>query len=335
MAVYVQRRLLSILFVLFGITVITFLITNVVPADPARVAAGLQATEDQVAELRHKMGLDDPLHVQYWRFMSNLVRGDLGRSIVTGRAVTQDLALFFPGTLELVIVSTVMFVSLGVPLGVFAAVSRRRTARLLVKLLANAGMGVPAFWLALMLQLAFYAKLGWLPVTGRMDAGLSSPSTMTGFLLIDSVVAGRLDVFKSAILHVILPASTLAINRMGVTLRFMRAGTLEVLRQDYVRTARAKGLAEKIVLYKHVLKNALIPVVTMTGLQFGWLLGGTVYVETVFAWPGLGNYAVSSIWSFDYKPVIAVTLLMALSFSVINLLVDIAYGMLDPRIRYD
>lgn len=325
-------RLASTLLVIVGVMLISFIITHVVPADPARVAAGLMATEEQVAALRHEMGLDRPLYVQFGRFISTLARGDLGKSFVTHRSVVDDLRLYFPATFELVLLSTALFIVFGIPLGVVCAVTRRRWLRTLAKVVSIGGLGVPAFWLGLMLQLVFYAKLGWLPPAGRI-AG-AAPAGPSGLYLLDALLAGDMRMVGSVLVHMVLPAITLAVNRFGVTLRLVEVEMKKVLREDYVRTARAKGLAERVVVYKHAVRNALIPVVTMTGLQFGWLLGGTVLVETVFSWPGLGQYAVFSITAFDFMPVIGVTMLMALFFCLVNLIVDISYVFIDPRIEF-
>lgn len=328
----IAGRLIGTVIVIAGVIVISFVITHVVPADPARVAAGLMAREEQVQALRVKMGLDQPLYVQFGRFVIQLAHGDFGRSFITHRSVTEDLKLYLPATLELVIVSTVIFVGFGLVLGVVCAVTRKKWLRTLIKVLSVGGLGVPAFWLGLMLQLIFYAKLGWLPAAGRI--AVAAPPTLTGFLTIDSLLAGNLAALGSCLTHLVLPATTLAINRLGVTLRLVEVETKKVLREDYVRTARAKGLRERVVIYKHAVRNALIPVVTMAGLQFGWLLGGTVLVESVFSWPGLGQYAVYSISSFDFMPVIGVTVLMALMFCAINLIVDFIYAVIDPRLEF-
>jgi peptide/nickel transport system permease protein len=327
---YVLQRVFGTAFVLFGVVLIAFVITHVVPADPARVAAGLQATPEQVEALRKQMGLDLPVHVQLARYLRDLARGTLGTSFVSNRPVARDILLYFPATLELVTVATVVFLGLGLPLGVFLTVSRSNVARFLTRLLAVTGMGVPAFWLGLMFQLLFYAKLNWLPPTGRITG--TPPPTVTGLFLVDSLVAGDLQAFGSALTHLILPSLTLAANRFGVTVRMTSAQLTQVLREDYVRTARAKGLSNKRVVYKHALRNALIPVTTMTGLQLGWMLGGTVLVETVFSWPGLGQYAFFSIAAFDFRAVIAVTILLSFCFAFINLITDLVYVVLDPRI---
>ncbi len=328
----IANRLVGTFIVIVGVIFITFVITHVVPADPARVAAGLMATEEQVQALRVRMGLDQPLYVQFGRFVAQLARGDLGKSFITHRSVVDDLKLYLPATLELVIVSTILFVGLGVLLGVSCAVTKKKWLRAFTKILSVGGLGVPAFWLGLMFQLVFYAKLGWLPPGGRIEG--VAPPTVTGFLIIDSLLAGNLAALGSTLAHLALPALTLAVNRLGVTLRLVEVEMKRVLREDYVRTARAKGLHERVVIYKHAMRNALIPVVTMAGLQFGWLLGGTVLVESVFSWPGLGQYAVFSISSFDFMPVIGVTVLMALLFCLINLIVDFLYVLIDPRLEF-
>ncbi len=328
---YVLQRVVGTGFVLLGVIIITFVITHAVPADPARVAAGLQATPEQVEALRKDMGLDLPIYVQLGRYLRDLARGSLGTSFVSNRPVARDLRLYFPATLELVVVATLMFLGLGLPLGVFLTTSRSGVARFLIRVLAVTGMGVPPFWLGLMVQLLFYARLNWLPPTGRI-AG-TPPPTVTGLFLVDSLLAGNLVAFGSSVTHLILPALTLAANRFGVTVRMTSAQLAQELREDYVRTARAKGLGSHTVVRKHALRNALIPVTTMTGLQLGWMLGGTVLVETVFSWPGLGQYAFFSIAAFDFRAVIAVTILLSACFAVINLITDFVYMLLDPRIR--
>ncbi len=327
---YALQRAVGTAFVLFGVIIITFVITHAVPADPARVAAGLQATPEQVEALRRQMGLDQPIYTQLARYLRSLASGSLGTSFVSNRPVSKDLLLYFPATLELVVVATIMFLGLGLPLGIYLTISRSRVARFLTRAFAVTGMGVPAFWLGLMFQILFYAKLNWLPPSGRI-AG-TPPATVTGFYLVDSLIAGNLTVFGSALTHLILPALTLAANRFGVTVRLTNAQLTHVLREDYIRTARAKGQDESNVIRRHALRNALIPVTTMTGLQLGWMLGGTVLVETVFSWPGLGQYAFFSIAAFDFRAVIAVTILLSACFAVINLITDFIYLVLDPRI---
>jgi len=333
---YLIQRLVSFVFVLGGAATIVFFIMHVAPADPARVVAGLRATPAQVEKVREEMGLNDPLIVQYGRYVRQILRGDLGTSIRTNRPIIKDLALYFPATLELVVLTTITFLTLGIGLGVLTAVYvEKRWITFPAKLLAIAGMGVPIFWLGLLAQVVFYSELGILPAVGRIAKSVPAPQHITGLFLLDSLITGNLAAFSSAFLHLILPTMTLASNRFGVTARFVREQMLNVLKTDYVRTAWSKGLKSRIVVFRHALRNALIPVVTMTGLQFGWLLGGTLLVESIFSYPGLGGYAFDAIAPFDFPAVIGTTLLLTLCFSVNNLLVDLTYMVIDPRIVYD
>jgi peptide/nickel transport system permease protein len=328
----IVQRLISMAFVVVGLTLIVFVVANIIPADPAKLAAGLSAREEQVEQVRRTLGLDRPLPEQYLSYMSRLLRGDLGVSFLTQRPVVDDIKVYFPATLELTLVATLIFLGLGIPLGVVSAIVPGRWPDLVARITAVLGMGLPAFWLGLMAQVVFFRWLDWLPAVGRIDPNIAPPLTITGLYLVDSVITWNWSAFSSSLRHLALPASVLAMARFGVTIRFVRAGMLEVLRSDYVRTARAKGLRERSVLFGHALRNALIPVVTMTGLQFGWLLGGTVLVETVFSWPGMGTYAIDSIQSLDFPATAAVTLVLAVAFVLVNLLVDLLYGVLDPRI---
>jgi peptide/nickel transport system permease protein len=329
---FLVRRLVSVAFVVFGLTLIVFVISNVIPADPAQVAAGLTARKEQVEQVRKQLGLDRPLPEQYMRYLSRLVRGDLGISLLTRRPVINDIKIFFPATLELTMVAALMFLALGVPLGVLSAISKGRWPDLLSRFVAVLGMGLPAFWLGLMAQVIFFRWLGWFPAIGRINPDVGIPTHVTGLYLVDSILTLNWEAFGSSLRHIFLPASVLALARFGVTIRFVRASMLEALSSDYIRTARAKGLGERRVLVRHALRNALIPVTTMTGLQFGWLLGGTVLVETVFSWPGLGVYAIQSIGSLDFTATMAVTLILAVVFVLVNTIVDALYGVLDPRI---
>jgi peptide/nickel transport system permease protein len=335
MSGFLARRAISLLFVVFGLTFIVFVISNIIPADPAQVAAGLTARKEQVEQVRKQLGLDRPLAEQYWRYISRLARGDLGMSWLTRRPVAQDVKLYFPATLELTLLATLMFLVLGVPLGVIASLHSGRWPDVLSRFVAVLGMGLPAFWLALMVQIIFFGRLGWFPAVGRIDPAIGPPTQITGFYLVDSLLTGNWDAFRSSLHHIFMPAAVLALARFGVTIRFVRAGMIEALSSDYVRTARAKGLSGAAVVVRHALRNTLIPVTTMTGLQFGWLLGGTVLVETVFSWPGLGVYALESIGSLDFTATMAVTLILAVVFVLVNLGVDLLYGVLDPRVSLE
>lgn len=329
---FVLKRLVLIVPTLFGVSLLTFGLSRVVPGDPARLAAGAQATPEMYAQIREEFGLDEPLPVQYWNYLTGLVQGDWGRSILSRRPVIDDLRTYWPATLELVLVAMLIAVLIGVPLGVLAAVRADRPADQLSRLGALLGVSVPAFWLAILFQLYFGLRLGWFPVSGRLGPLMEAPPTMTGLYLIDSLLAGNWELFAAAAKQIVLPAVTLSIPIMATIMRFTRASLLEVLGQDYVRTARAKGSSERRVVIGHALRNALIPTITMIGLSFGWSMGGSVLVETVFDWPGIGLYATKSALTLDFMPIMGIALLYGLVFSIINIAVDVSYGLLDPRV---
>ncbi len=332
---YLIKRILQMLVVMMGALIIAFVITHIVPADPARAIAGMRASRAQVDATAERLGLNDPMYVQFGRYISALARGDLGTSPITFRPVSKDLVEHLPASLELVLSASLIVLIGGVGLGVLTAVySHHKWATFAVKALGTIGMGIPVFWLALLLQLAFYGKLHLLPAFGRIGFEVDPPTRYTGFLLLDSLLSGNSAAFSSGLSHLVLPAFSLALNRLGTTLRYVHAEMRETLTRDYVRTARAKGLPTWRVV-KHAFRNALIPAVTMFGLQFGWMLGGSLLVEVVFVWPGLGRYGFDSIKQFDFEAVMGVVLLFTFTFAVINLIVDILYGVLDPRIVYD
>jgi len=336
MLAYIARRLFFLSLTLLGLSVVTFFISRVVPSDPARLAAGPYATEDMVQKIRQEFGLDKPLAVQYWNYISGIFRGDFGRSIRTRRPVSQDLGRFYPATLELVLFSLVVFGAIpGVMLGVLSAYYHDRWVDQLVRPISIIGLGLPGFWLALMLQSLVASKLGLLPVGGRLSLGVSSPGSITHFFLIDSLFTGNGRAFLDALKHILLPSISLAFPAFASITRLTRAEALDVLNADYVRTAWAKGVSGLRVLWRHILRNAMIPTTTMIGLRFGWMLGGTIMVETVFNWPGLGLYAVQAATFSDFNAIMGVTLLIGLNFGVANLTVDLLYGVLDPRIRYE
>ena len=334
LARYTLRRLLLIIPVLLGVSLLTFTLSHVVPGDPARLAAGPQATAEMYEQIRREFGLDDPLPVQYWTYLTNLVRGDWGDSILSRRPVSQDLRVYWPATLELVIVAMLIATAIGVPLGVLSAVRADRAIDQASRLVALVGVSMPAFWLALLLQLLFGLRLDWLPVSGRLDTMVSAPGHITGLYLVDSLLAGDWQLFRNALVHILLPAVTLSFPALATITRFTRASLLEVLGNDYVRTARAKGLHERGVIVGHALRNAFIPTLTMIGLSFGWSMGGSVLVETVFDWPGIGLYATNSALTLDFMPIMGIALLYGVVFSLINILVDVTYGLLDPRVSH-
>ena len=330
---YVARRLALTGLMLFGLICITFTISNIAPSDPAALAAGPDATRDMVATIRREYGLDRPLPEQFIRYVTNVVQGDLGRSIVSTRPVTQDLARFFPATLELVVLSMLLGVGLGVPLGMMSAVLKNTAPDHLTRFAAVSLVALPAFWFGILLQLFFAVWLEWLPTSGRLEVATAPPPFVTGLYLLDSLFAGQFNTFSQALAHAALPALVLSFPCLASILRVNRAEMIEVLSADYITAARAHGIARLRVICVHALRNAMLPTLAMIGLRWGWMLGSTVLVETVFDWPGIGLYAVSSAISGDFKPVMGVTLLIGLNFMVINLIVDLLYGVLDPRLR--
>jgi len=329
---YLGRRIALLVPTLLGVSVLAFSLIHLVPGDPAQVMLGERANARAVAELRHEMGLDQPLPVQYWRFLSAALAGDLGRSIKTREKVSVEMTQRFPATFELAVAALLIAVGLGVPLGVLAARRRGGWVDAAVMTGSLVGVSLPIFWLGLLLLLWLSVGVGWFPLSGRIDPGLAVPS-VTGFLLVDTLLAGRLDSLFDALRHLALPALALGTIPLSVISRITRSSVLEVLQLDYVRTAWAKGLSERVVLAKHVLKNALVPILTVIGLQFGYLLGGAIITETIFAWPGLGRWLLLSVQARDFRAVQGGVMLVALVFVVVNLVVDLLYAVIDPRIR--
>lgn len=321
--------------VLLGVSVLTFFIAHVVPGDPVLVALGEHAREEQIVAYRRAYGLDRPVPVQYAVYMSRLTRGDLGISIRTRRPVADDLQEFLPATIELSSAAWLVALLLGIPAGILSAVFKDRTFDHLSRLGALIGASFPVFWLGLLLLGAFYYRLRWLPGPGRLDVVISPPQLRTGLLLVDAVLAGDWEALRNALRHLVLPALTLGLFSTAVIARMTRSAMLEVLYQDYIRTARAKGLREGRVVALHALKNAMIPTLTIIGISFGSLLSGAVLTETIFAWPGLGRYATASAISLDFPAVMGVTLVVAVVYTQVNLVVDLIYARLDPRVRYE
>jgi len=330
---FLLRRVVGIAAVMIGVSVITFAISHVVPADPAVAALGDHATDAQIAAFRAEYHLDRPLPEQYATYVVGLLHGDLGRSIRTRRSVADDLADSFPATLELSLAALAISLLIGIPAGIWSAIYRGRLPDVIVRIAALAGGSLPVFWLGLIVIGLFYYQLGWFPGGGRLDTFVSPPPTRTGLYVVDSVLALDVDALRSSLIHLVLPSLTLGYFSTAVVARMTRSSMLEVLGQDYMRTARAKGLAERLIVVRHGLRNALIPTVTVIGLTFGSLLSGAVLTETIFSWPGLGRYATASAISLDFPAVLGVTLLAAIVYPVANLAVDIAYYWLDPRIQ--
>jgi len=331
---FLLRRVVGIAAVMIGVSVITFAISHVIPADPVAAALGDHATDAQIAQFRAEYRLDRPLPEQYVIYATGILHGDLGKSIRTRRSVADDLADSFPATLELSFAALLISIALGVPAGVWSAVSRGRLPDYVVRVLSLAGGSLPVFWLGLIVIGLFYYQLGWFPGGGRLDTFVPPPPTRTGLYVLDSIIAGDLEALRSSLIHLVLPAVTLGYFSTAVIARMTRSSMLEVLGQDYMRTARAKGLREPVIVLRHALRNALIPTVTIIGLTFGSLLSGAVLTETIFSWPGLGRYATASAVSLDFPAVLGVTLLAAIVYPIANLVVDVAYYWLDPRIQH-
>lgn len=330
---FLARRLALLLIVLLGLSALTFALSHLVPTDPARAALGFDAAPDMVQQYRREMGLDRPVPVQYVLYLRNLVRGDLGVSIMTRRSVIEDLGKFIPATVELTLASLLLSVVAGGILGVLGAIHRGGPVDVLATAVPVAQLSVPVFVMGLLLLLVFYRELNWFPYGGRLDSMLVAPPTITGLYTIDSLLHLDGRAFRSAGSHLVLPAVALSNLTLAEMTRITRSAVLEVLNQDYVRTARSKGLAERAVIWRHVLKNAAIPVVTVMGLRVGFLMGGAVITETIFSWPGIGRYAWEGARNLDLNVVMGVTLVIALFYALINLLVDILYSRLDPRVR--
>lgn len=334
MARYILGRIASMSLVLLGVSVLTFFIAHVIPADPVLAALGEHARDDQIEAFRRAYGLDRPVPVQFAVYLGRLARGDLGVSIRTRRPVAEDLREFLPATVELGTAAWLVALLLGIPAGILSAVYKDRPFDHLARLGALAGASLPVFWLGLVLLGVFYYRLQWFPGPGRLDVALSPPLLRTGLLLVDALLARDGAVLRNAAAHLILPALTLGLFSTAVIARMTRSAMLDVLYQDYVRTARAKGLPRRRVIVLHALKNAMIPTLTIIGISFGSLLSGAVLTETIFAWPGLGRYATASAVSLDFPAVMGVTLVIALLYTAANLLVDLLYARIDPRVRY-
>jgi peptide/nickel transport system permease protein len=330
---YLVERLIQLVLVLIGVSVVVFLTMHVLPGDVATLLLGDHATAQELERLRHDLGLDQPIYVQYLRFAADTLDGDFGTSLRSNHQAWDDVWNAFPVTMQLSAASLVLAVAAGVPLGVVAAVKPLSRFDNLVMTFSLFGISMPIFWLGLMLLLVFASVLNWLPVGGVMPIGVEPPR-VTGMSVVDCIIAGRLDLLVISLQYLILPAATLATIPLALITRITRSEMLSVRALDYVRTARAKGLPEWQVVTKHILRNALIPVVTVIGLQLGLLLSGAVLTETIFSLPGLGRLMINSILSRDYPVVQAAALLTAFVFVVVNLLVDLSYAYLDPRIRY-
>ncbi|MCA0942964.1 ABC transporter permease [Salipiger pacificus] len=334
MIFYLTRRVLMLVPMLLGLSLLLFVVARLLPGDPVGLAAGPNASPELIAQLREEFGLDQSLPMQYWTYLSGLVQGDWGVSVFTRRPVFDDLLTYLPATLELVIAALLIAIVVGIPLGLLTAVYRNGLLDYVTRTVALGGIAMPRFFLGLLLQLAFAAWLGWLPLAGRFPLIGFPPEHITGFYTIDSVLTGDWESLRLALAHLAMPALAMSLSPLATIMRMMRASTIEVLQQDYVLTERALGLSSRLILFKYVLKNAMTSTLTIIGLYVSWLLGGTVLVETVFDWPGLGLYATQAILTQDFMPVIGVTMVIAMIYLLTMLLVDLLYGVFNPKVRY-
>lgn len=330
---YIVKRLLQLPLLLVVVSAFVFLILRLGPGSPVDLATETARDPKEIERIRHEWGLDRPIYVQYADYMYGVLRGDFGRSFFGNDPVSRVVAERLPATLELAILGFFLGAILGTSLGIVSAVRENTIIDTLARAFALTGISMPTFWLGLMFIGLFAVNLGWLPVGGRFDARAEF-DTLTGFYLLDGLLMRDFAVTWTALKHMIMPASVLGLFTAGFIARMVRAMVLEELRQDYIRTARAKGLRERIVIVRHSLRNALLPIVTITGLQFGNLLGGAAVTETVFSWPGLGKLMVDAINVHDFPQVQASILMLATTYAVVNLIVDVAYAVIDPRIRY-
>lgn len=329
----ILRRLVLMVFMLIGLMAIVFVIANIAPGDPARLAAGPDATNEMVETIRIERGLDQPIPIRFGTYLYNLSQGDLGNSLLTRRPVLEDILRFFPATLELVLVSISFAVLIGVPLGMLGAVYHNKIPDQTIRLLAVSGVALPMFWLGLMLQWYLALELDLFPLGGRLGIMTPRPEVLTGLMTVDALIAGRPDIAAEALWHMVLPGLALSFPALASIIRVNRAEMLETLDKDYILNARAQGIGSFRIVGAYALKNAILPTLAMIGLRFGWMLGGTVLVEGVFDYPGLGLYATKAAISSDFDPIIAVTLVLGASFMIVNLLIDLAYALLDPRVR--
>ena len=328
---YLAKRLPYMILVLVGISLLIFFLARVMPGDPARLALGPEATKEQVKALRHKLGLDQPLYTQYYVFLKGLFKGELGMSLVTKRDVSKDLIQRLPATLELVVAALTIAVLGGIPLGILSALHKDRTIDQLSRIFAFAGVSLPRFWIGIMFQIALAYTLGLLPITGRISG--DPPAHISGLYLLDSLLTKDFPAFIDSLKHILLPAITLSLSPLAQITRLIRASMIEQLRKDYTVVSRIIGMPENLNIYKYMLKNAFTATLTVIGLLFGWLIGNAFVVEQVFSWPGMARYGVNSVLRSDFNAVVGVTLVVGVGYVLINFIVDLLYGYLDPRIR--
>lgn len=332
---FLLRRLAWMVVVIWGVVTLTFVISHLVPADPARLAAGVHAGPAQVASVRKQFGLDKPVYVQYVIYVKGVLQGNLGTSLVTRRPVMQDLLDYWPATIELTLFALLVYAVVGIPAGIISALYRDSAVDQGTRVAALFGASMPAFWFGLLLQLIFGKDLGWFPLDGRLGLFSTPPPHLTGLYVLDSLLTGHWHDFVGALHHLVMPGITLGLTSIAFVMRLSRASLLEILGRDYIRTARSKGLSQLRTVLVHGFRNALFPIITLTGLQIGSLMGGAVLVEDIFDWPGIGRYALQSVERMDFPAIMGVTLGVSVVYVVVNLAVDLVYMLVDPRVRYD
>ena len=332
----IGRRLATVIPSLIGVIIVTFLLTRVLPGDTAAYFAGPAATQEAIEQIRVKLGLDKPLYFQFMRYVGDLARGDLGNSLTTGQPVAHEIKTRLPASAELTLLGLIVSMAIAVPLGILAATRPNSLVDHLCRVISTAGVSLPVFFTGLILIYVFYYLVGWAPAPlGRLDVFFSPPPHVTGFYLIDSLIAGEGGVFVASLKQLVLPAITLGIFALAPIARMTRASMLAVLASDFVRTARASGLAPLTVVVTYAFRNAMLPVVTTLGMVFSFLLGANVLVEKVFAWPGIGSFAVEALIASDFAPLQGFVLTMAVMYVALNLLIDALYGVIDPRVRIE
>ena len=329
---YISRRLFHLVLIIFGVSVLVFLMLRMIPGDPAQLLLGEYANPEELASLRTQLGLYKSYLIQYWIYLKNILQGDFGNSVRTGAPVVDEIGVRLIATIELSMAAMLIATFFGIAAGVISAVKQYSILDYTSMFLALVGVSMPIFWLGLMLIYLLAVKFPILPMMGRLSMGLETPP-VTGLVVIDTLIAGHFGAFWDGLRHLVLPSFTLATIPMAIVARITRSSMLEVLNRDYVRTARAKGLGETVVILRHALRNAFLPVATVLGLNLGLLLGGAVLTETIFSWPGLGRYVVDSLMGRDYAAVQGCILIFAVLMTLINLAVDMIYVLLDPRIR--
>jgi peptide/nickel transport system permease protein len=329
---FVLRRCALALPSLFGLLVLTFLLIRLVPSDPAVVMAGDAATPEQIQQIRHQYGLDRPLWEQFFVYAGKAAQMDFGESAFSHRPVSLDIAQRLPATLELTFAAMALSILFGVPLGVFAALRYNQWPDFALRMLSVLGVAVAAFWVAIMLQLLFAMQLGWLPLRGELSVAIPPPTRITGSLLFDSLITGRFDALRDGLAHLVLPAITLALGGMASIVRFTRAGVLDTLQQDFVTYERAMGYRRARLIWRYVLRNSVTATITQIGLLFGGLIAGGVVVEAIYDWPGIGSYTVNAILTGDHQVMLAVTLMIGVVYTVVNILTDLVHGLVDPRL---